>query len=89
MEDTFVSKPKENKVLPKHAYDMEYSTQTRKEYEYLKEHGFEPTYVRVTEYGIKTYKYTKTPALFETVAEFYRMKLEQGAPVKKVQIYAD
>lgn len=59
--------------LPKHAYDMEYSTQTRREFEFLKDHQIFPSYIRISEYGIKTYKYTKTPALFKFLLEYYSM----------------
>lgn len=54
------------------AFDMEYSTQFRKEMEWLKGHGFEPTFVKRTKgTRIPTYKYTKTPELFRCAAEFY------------------
>lgn len=57
---------------PKKAYDKEYSTQFRREMEYLQERGFTPTYVRRGgEYHIPTYKYTKTAQLFHAVADFY------------------
>ena len=56
---------------PKQAYDMEYGTQSRKEFEYLKDHGMLPVFVKKSEYGIKTYKYTKTPALFKLLVEYY------------------
>lgn len=59
--------------LPKHAYDMEYSTQTRKEFEFLKDHQIFPSYIKISEYGIKIYKYTKTPALFKLLYEYYSM----------------
>ena len=54
------------------AFDMEYATQFRKEMEWLKGHGFEPTFVkRAKDTRVPTYKYTKTPELFRCVAEFY------------------
>ena len=60
---------------PKSAYDKEYATQFRKEMEYLKECGIEPTYTRRGgTYHIPTYKYTKTPELFKVVAEFYEQQ---------------
>lgn len=52
---------------------MEYSTQRRKEYLFLKDNGIFPSYVKENkQYNVRTYKYTKTPELFEKVAEFYR-----------------
>ena len=89
----------QKRQLPKHAYDMEYSTQTRREYEYLRDHGFNPTFIKVTEYGIKTYKYTKTPALFICVAGYYAMvrdekeysklesALESGTAIEDSEVY--
>jgi len=60
---------------PNKAYDSEYATQFRREVEFLKERGFEPTYIkRVGEYRIPTYKYTKTPELFRAVADFYEQR---------------
>lgn len=57
---------------PNKAYDSEYATQFRREMEFLKRCGIEPTYVKkVGEYRIPTYKYTKTPELFKHVAAFY------------------
>lgn len=88
---TYTDKP------PKHAYDLEYSTQVRREYEFLKKNGIEPTFTRHGEYGIRTYKYTKTPALFKLLVEYYGMiEAEKGfnqavqelEGAKKVQIYA-
>lgn len=60
---------------PNKAYDSEYATQFRREVEFLKERGIEPTYMkRVGEYRIPTYKYTKTPELFRAVADFYEQR---------------
>lgn len=51
-------------------YDIEYSTQYRKEVEYLKSCGIPYNYVkRVDE--VPTYKYTKCQRLFELLAFFY------------------
>ena len=59
-------------TLPNKAFDSEYSTQFRKEVEYLKERGIHCTYMKRTgEYRVPTYKYTKTPELFRAVADFY------------------
>lgn len=55
------------------SYDAEYSTQRWREYNYLKEHGIMPTFIHDNpKYNVQTYKYAKTPELFETVAAFYR-----------------
>lgn len=63
---------KEPHTLPNKAFDSEYSTQFRKEYLYLLNCGIEPSFIKKTgEYRIKTYKYTKTPELFKSVAAFY------------------
>ena len=63
-------------TIPNHVFDMEYSTQRRKEYLFLKDNGFIPTYVKENKtYNVKTYKYKKTPELFEKVAEFYRQDM--------------
>lgn len=60
--------------VPKTAFDMEYSTQTFREYMFLKEHNIEPSFVKVDKtYAIKTYKYTKTPALFRLLVQYYEM----------------
>ena len=65
----------ERPTPPNKAYDFEYATQYRKEVEYLKSRGIEPTYMkRVGEYRIPTYKYTKTPELFRAVADFYEQR---------------
>ena len=59
--------------IPNKAFDLEYSTQRKKEYLFLKEDGIHPSFVKKDPvYGILTYKYTKTPKLFEAAAEFYR-----------------
>ena len=58
---------------PKKAYDLEYSTQTRREFEYLKENGIEPVFIKMSVYGIRTYKYKKTPALFKLLEAYYTM----------------
>lgn len=66
---------KERSNIPNKAFDMEYSTQTRKEMEYLKSCGFNPVYTkRSGEYRIPTYKYTKTPELFKAVADYYEQQ---------------
>ena len=56
----------ENKiVIPKTVYDKEYSTQWRREVEYLEEKGIAYTYAkRHYKYPVTRYKYAKTPELF-------------------------
>ena len=59
--------------VPKKAFDKEYSTQMRREVEYLAEHGIEPTFTKTSQYNVRTYKYTKTPKLFGLLQSFYAM----------------
>lgn len=63
--------------INKKLFDLEYNTQIRCEYEFLKDNGFEPSYIKKGR--VKTYKYTKTPELFYAVAEFYKHKLDDKA----------
>lgn len=66
--------------IPNKAFDLEYSTQRKKEYLFLKEAGIYPSFVRKDrEYGILTYKYTKTPKLFKACAEFYQQAANEKA----------
>lgn len=51
-------------------YDKEYSTQYTPEKEYLLAKGIYPSFVKVIN-EVTTYKYTKTPELFEALAFFY------------------
>ena len=51
-------------------YDKEYSTQYVPEVEYLKQHGIRYTFVKEIN-GVSTYKYTKTPELFNLLGLFY------------------
>lgn len=60
------------RIVPKHEFDCEYMTQWRKEVNFLLEKGIRYVYVKKTgQYKIPQYKYTKTPALFLALAEFY------------------
>lgn len=64
-----------NHTLPNKAFDLEYSTQYKKEMLYLKDHGFRYTFVKKTlDYHVPTYKYTKTPELFRCIADFYEQQ---------------
>jgi hypothetical protein len=51
-------------------FDKEYSTQFRKEVEFLHEKGIRYEFVKDVS-GITTYKYKKTVELFSALAEFY------------------
>lgn len=53
--------------------EKEYATMYKREKDFLKEQGIYPSFVRDTN-GIKTYKYTKTPQLFESLRIFYTQK---------------
>lgn len=55
-------------------FDKEYSTQWKLEYEYLKDNGILPVFVKgITEDNkIITYKYKKTVELFENLLHFYQ-----------------
>ena len=62
----------ENEKVPKYVFDKEYSTQWRREVQYLEEKGIAYTYAKKHyKYPIIRYKYTKTPELFLALAEFY------------------
>ena len=51
-------------------WDKEYSTQYLPERNYLLKHNIRPSFVKV-ENEITTYKYTKTPELFQALVSFY------------------
>ena len=61
----------ERPTPPKRAFNTEYETQWRREHDYLKEHGFRTSFVKTDEYGIRTYKYKKSPELFFALSQFY------------------
>lgn len=56
--------------MDKHLFDMEYSTQIKREVEFLKSKGILYTFVKKKN-GVSTYKYTKTPELFLALVSFY------------------
>lgn len=61
--------------IPNKAFDLEYSTQIRKQYEFLRDHGFKPSFVKKNkQYNFLTYKYTKTSSLFKALQLFYRYR---------------
>lgn len=72
--------------IPKKAFDQEYATQWRREVEYLYTKNIKPTFTkRDKEYGIVTYKYKKTKALFDALYEFYEaVENEKAAPVETI-----
>ena len=51
-------------------WDKEYSTQYTPEMKYLKSKGINYSFVKEVE-GATTYKYTKTPELFQALVSFY------------------
>lgn len=51
-------------------FDIEYATQYTPEKEFLKNHGINPSFVKVIN-EVTTYKYRKTGQLFELLAIFY------------------
>ena len=58
--------------IPKTVFDKEYSTQWRREVQFLEEKGIAYVYAKKNaRYPIIKYKYTKTPELFLALAEFY------------------
>lgn len=61
--------------LPNKAFDIEYSTQYRKEYLFLLSHNIQPTFVKHTrDFNIPVYKYKKTPELFAALSVFYEQE---------------
>lgn len=60
--------------IPNKAFDMEYMTQWGKEQRYLQDHGIRYEFVKRNPYGIREYKYRKTPQLFSTLARFYQQQ---------------
>lgn len=51
-------------------FDKEYSTQYVPEMKYLKNNGIKYSFVKNVN-GVTTYKYTKTPELFNALVSFY------------------
>lgn len=61
------------RALPNKAFDQEYMTEWTREVKFLADNGIHYVYVKKTpDYGISQFKYKKTPALFEALAEYYR-----------------
>jgi hypothetical protein len=62
----------EKVMIPKAIFDKEYSTQWKREVQFLEEKGINYTYAKKHyKYPVIRYKYTKTPELFLALAEFY------------------
>lgn len=58
--------------IPKYVFDKEYSTQWKREVQFLEDKGIAYTYAKKHyKYPIIRFKYTKTPELFLALAEFY------------------
>lgn len=70
--------------VSKKSFDLEYSTQWRKEYEHLLSIGIKPSFIRLDRAtGIRQYKYTKTPELFSALAKFYIEVMEAKEEAKE------
>lgn len=61
-----------DRQIPKWAFDKEYGTDWPREVTWLKERGILPVFCKVNRYGVKRFKYTKTPELFAALECFYR-----------------
>lgn len=58
--------------IPKYVFDKEYSTQWKREVQFLADKDINYTYAKKhPKYPVIRYKYTKTPELFLALAEFY------------------
>lgn len=70
-------------ILPKKAFDTEYSTMWSKEHRFLQAKGIECTFIKNTrDYNVPVYKYKKTPELFSALFEFYtQVEKEKGLKV--------
>lgn len=62
----------EKVMIPKAIFDKEYSTQWKREVQFLEDKGIAYVYAKKNyKYPVIRYKYTKTPELFLALAEFY------------------
>ena len=75
----------ENRLdLPKQIFDKEYSTQWKREVQFLEDKGINYTFAKKHyKYPIIRYKYTKTPELFLALAEFYN-QVRNEQTMKKI-----
>ena len=70
--------------VPKQVFDKEYSTQWKREVQFLEDKGINYTYAKKHfKYPIIRYKYTKTPELFLALAEFYN-QIRHEQTMKKI-----
>jgi len=70
--------------VPKQVFDKEYSTQWKREVQFLEDKGINYTYAKKHfKYPIIRYKYTKTPELFLALAEFYN-QVRHEQTMKKI-----
>lgn len=74
-----------NEIIPKTVFDKEYSTQWRREVQFLEDKGIAYTYAKKHhKYPIIRYKYTKTPELFLALTEFYN-QVRNEQTFKKIE----
>ena len=62
---------KQNSNIPNSAFDVEYATQWKDEVDFLASRGIYYTIRKPNDYGILTYKYTRTVDLWVALADFY------------------
>jgi len=74
----------EIKRIPLKAFDKEYSTEWLREVDYLAEKGIEHVYEKKTDFGVRQFKYTKTPELFEALKEFYTIVEKERANIVSI-----
>lgn len=84
--------------IPKSAYEYKYVTEWEREVRYLESKGILPVYVGVKrDWGIRQYKYRKTPELGKALCEFWtqannereynRMTREFDMPARRPAVY--
>lgn len=60
--------------MAKLKWDKEYSTNYLNELRFLEANEIRPCFTKCDETGLKTFKFEKTPRLFELLMEFYSKK---------------
>lgn len=55
-------------------FDKEYSTNYLEELRFLEANGVRPCFTKCDETGLKTFKFEKTPRLFELLMVFYSQR---------------
>jgi len=74
----------EKVIIPKTVFDKEYSTQWKREVQFLEDKGIAYVYAKKHyKYPIIRYKYVKTPELFLALAEFYN-QVRHEQTMKKI-----